>query len=147
MHIAQLNIARMLAPMESDLMKDFREGLEPINTLGEQSRGFVWRLKDENDNATAIRIFDDEMVIVNLTVWESIQSLFDFAYKSNHADFVRRRAEWFEKSNLPMYVLWQVEEGHIPSTEEAKERLEYLQKHGDSDYAFQFKYAAKLMVA
>ncbi|TAE31868.1 MAG: DUF3291 domain-containing protein [Candidatus Kapaibacterium sp.] len=147
MHIAQLNIARMLAPMESDQMKDFREGLEPINALGEQSRGFVWRLKDENDNATEIRIFDDEMVIVNLTVWESLQSLFDFAYKSNHADFVRRRAEWFEKSTVPMYVLWQIAAGHIPSTEEAKERLEYLQKNGDSAYAFQFKYAARLMIA
>jgi hypothetical protein len=147
MHIAQLNIARMLAPMDSPVMKDFSDGLAPINALGEQSAGFVWRMKDENDNATAIRVFDDEMIIVNLTVWASVQALFNFAYKSNHAEFLRRRAEWFEKSNVPMYVLWNVPEGHIPSTDEAKERLEYLQKNGDSDYAFSFKYAAKLMAA
>jgi Domain of unknown function (DUF3291) len=147
MHIAQLNIARMLAPMDSPVMKDFSDGLAPINALGEQSSGFVWRMKDENDNATSIRVFDDEMIIVNLTVWENVQSLFDFAYKSNHAEFLRRRSEWFEKTNVPMYVLWNVPEGHFPSTNEAKERLEYLQTHGDSDYAFSFKYAAKLMTA
>lgn len=147
MHVAQLNIARMLAPMESDLMKDFREGLEPINALGEQSAGFVWRLKDENDNATAIRVFDDEMVVVNLTVWESVESLFDFAYKSRHTEFLRRRAEWFEKAHAPMYVLWFVPEGYTPSTDEAKERLEHLQKHGETDYAFQFKYAKTLVNA
>ena len=148
MHVAQLNIARMLAPMESDVMKDFREGLEPINALGEQSAGFVWRLKDEESgDATAIRIFDDEMIIVNLTLWESVQSLFNFAYTSRHTEFLRRRTEWFEKSNVPMYVLWFVPEGHIPSTDEAKERLEHLQQHGETEYAFQFKYAKQLASA
>jgi Domain of unknown function (DUF3291) len=140
-HLAQLNIARMLAPMDSEIMRDFKNGLEPINALAERSPGFVWRLKDDvgNGNATSLRVFDDEMIIVNVTIWESPEALFDFAYKSHHTEFLRRRAEWFEKSNLPVYVLWWIEAGHISTTDEAKKRLEHLHEHGETTHAFSFK--------
>jgi hypothetical protein len=142
-HLAQINIGRILAPMESEIMRDFKNNLDPINALAERSPGFIWRLKDDAGNATSLRVFDDDMMLVNLGVWESPEALFDFVYKSHHTEFLRRRSEWFEKSNLPAYVLWWIEPGHIPTTDEAKSRLEHLQVNGESEFAFTFKSLAK----
>ena len=139
-HIAQLNIARLLAPIDDPLVADFVNNLDRINTLGESSLGFVWRLKDDTGNATAIKVYPDPRIIVNLTVWESIDALFDFTYKSRHVDIFRRRAEWFEPNeHIVNYVLWWIPAGTIPTVAEAKERLEYLRKHGPTPYAFSFK--------
>lgn len=138
-HLAQLNIARMLAPADSPVMADFMNGLSRINQLGEATPGFVWRLKSDDDNAIAIRVFDDEMIIVNLTVWRDIDSLYQFAYYSDHAEFFRRRREWFHKEDAPMACLWWLPEGETPSPQEARLRLEYMQKHGITPYAFNFR--------
>lgn len=138
-HIAQLNIARMRAPLDHPSMADFVANLDAINALGEQTPGFVWRLKDDEGNdATALRLFDD-MTIVNMTVWESISALYQYAYYSGHADIYRRRLEWFEKPTEAMMVLWWIPAGHIPTLEEAKERLLYLRAYGPTPYAFTFK--------
>lgn len=138
-HLAQINIAKMLAPIDSPVMEDFVANLDRINTLAENSRGFVWRLKDENENATSIKVFDDEFLIVNMSVWESKKALFDFTYSSDHVEIFRRKKEWFHKMSAMHMALWYVENGHNPSPEEAKERLALLNKLGETPFAFTFK--------
>ncbi len=138
-HLAQINIARMLAPIDSPIMADFVAQLPPINALAEQSPGFVWRLQSDSGDATSIKVYDDDMIIINLTVWETADALRAFVYKSDHYSVLRDRKRWFEIFKGSYYVLWWVPAGHLPSTEEGKERLEYLREHGDSTYAFSFK--------
>lgn len=140
-HIAQINIARMLAPIDDPVMADFVAQLFPINALAEQSPGFVWRLQSESGDATSIRVYDDDRIIVNLTVWESTDALHEYVYKSAHQGVLRDRKRWFEKFDGPYYALWWIPAGHIPTPEEGKERLEYLRKHGDTGYAFSFKHS------
>ena len=137
--IAQINIARMLAPIDSQIMSDFVAQLPPINELAEASPGFVWRLQSEGGDATSIKVYDDDMVIINLTVWESVEALRQYVYKSAHSGVMRDRRRWFEKFDGSYYALWWVPAGHLPSPEEGKQRLEHLRKHGDSEYAFSFK--------
>lgn len=139
MHLAQVNIARMLAPINSPEMSEFVANLNPINTLAENSDGFVWRLKDESDNATAIKVYDDDYIIVNMSVWKSIDALFHFVYKSQHIDYFIRRSEWFEKMPQMHMALWNIPVGHVPTIAEAVQRLDYLRKNGESDYAFTFR--------
>ena len=138
-HLAQINIARMLAPIDSQIMSDFVAQLPPINELAEASPGFVWRLQSEGGDATSIKVYDDDMVIINLTVWESVEALRQYVYKSAHSGVMRDRRRWFEKFDGSYYALWWVPAGHLPSPEEGKQRLEHLRKHGDSEYAFSFK--------
>ncbi len=137
-HLAQLNIARALAPLDDPLMADFVAALDRINALAEASPGFVWRLQDESGNATEIRAFDDPLVIVNLSVWESVEALFDYVYKGGHAGVLARRRGWFEKAEGPHLALWWVPAGHRPDVFEARERLARLEKKGPSAEAFTF---------
>ena len=139
-HLAQLNIAKAKEPLESPLMADFVANLDRINALAEQSPGFVWRLKDESGDATAIRPFGDD-VIVNMSVWTDVASLGYYAFMSAHVEIMRRRNEWFNRMAEAYAVLWWVLEGHQPSTDEAKERLNHLRKFGASPHAFTFKEA------
>jgi ABC-type amino acid transport substrate-binding protein len=120
-------------------MADFVANLPAINALAEHSPGFIWRLQSESGNATSIKVYEDDMIIVNLTVWETPDALRAFVYKSDHYGFLRERKRWFEKFSAPYYAIWWVPAGHIPTTEEAKERLEYLREHGDTSYSFSFK--------
>lgn len=138
-HLAQVNIAKTKGTMDSKVMKEFVDNLEPINAIAESSTGFVWRLKDENDNATDIAYSDDPNVIVNMSVWESVDALKHFMFKTHHIDFLKRKKEWFFSDLKPNYALWWVPIGHIPSIEEAKEKLALLEKLGDSELAFSFK--------
>ena len=138
-NLAQLNIARLLAPLDSGQLKDFVDGLEPINELAELAPGFIWRLKGEENNATNYRPFGDDMVIVNMSVWTDLNSLKDFVFKTVHVEYVKRRFEWFERMKIAYMVLWWIPEGHFPTVEEAKERLEYLKEHGETAYAFSFR--------
>lgn len=139
-HLAQINIARMLAPIDDPLMADFVAQLPPINALAERSPGFVWRLQSESGDATSIKLYDDEMIIINLTVWESVDALREYVYKSAHHGVLRERKRWFEKIDGPYYALWWVSAGHLPDPQEGKERLEYLREYGDTAYAFSFKH-------
>ena len=139
-HIAQINIARMLAPIDDPLMADFVAQLPPVNALAEQSPGFVWRLQSEGGDATSIKVYDDEMIIINLTVWESVDALREYVYKGDHHAVLRERKRWFEKFDGPYYVLWWIPAGHLPSPEEGKERLDYMREHGETSHAFSFKH-------
>ncbi len=139
MHLAQVNIAKMIAPIDSPVMKGFVDNLDPINLLAESSPGFIWRLKEENNNATSIKIFDDEFLIVNMSVWESIDSLFQYVYKSDHTQFIKRKKEWFERIPEMHMALWFVLENHKPTVAEALERLVYLRSNQETPYAFTFK--------
>jgi hypothetical protein len=137
-HLAQLNIGRILAPVDDPIMYGFMSKLDEINALAERSPGFVWRLKTDEGNATAIRPYEDNMLLVNMSVWESLDDLRQYVYRSNHADYLRQRKQWFEKFEGPYMVMWWIPAGHIPTVEEAKERLEHLRTHGDSAHAFTF---------
>jgi uncharacterized protein DUF3291 len=137
-HIAQLNIGRIRGPIDSPIMAEFVALLDPVNAVADASPGFVWRLQTEEGNATAVRPYDDEAIAVNMSVWESIDELAAFVYRSGHVDVMRRRREWFERMQVFM-VLWWVPAGELPTVEQAQERLEHLREHGPTPYAFTFK--------
>ncbi len=137
--LAQVNITRMIAPLDSPEMRDFVDNLDPINALAEAAPGFVWRLKGDGNDATSLRPYEDERIIVNLSVWESVDALFQYAYYSDHTAYFRRRAEWFVKMTTPAVALWWVESGHIPTTDEAKLKLDLLEKQGATPESFTFK--------
>ena len=122
-------------------MADFVNNLDRINELADSSEGFVWRLMGDGNDATSLRPFDDEMIIVNMSVWQNLERLKDYVYKSAHTDILKRRAEWFEKVRDAMVVMWWVPAGHEPTVQEAKERLEHLRAHGSSTFAFSFREA------
>jgi hypothetical protein len=136
--LAQLNIAHLLAPIDSPLLADFNANLDRINELAEQSPGFVWRLQTEEGNATDIQDFGEEY-IVNISVWEDVASLQAFVYKTAHAQIMSRRKEWFNRMGEVYTVLWWIPKGHQPTTSEAKERLESIRKLGPTSDAFSFK--------
>jgi Domain of unknown function (DUF3291) len=138
-HLAQVNIGRLRAPVEHPLMEGFRSQLDPINALADRSPGFIWRLQTEDGNATAIRPYDDELMAINMSVWESLDALQQFVYRSAHIGPLRDRKQWFEPMEGPILALWWIPAGHIPTIDEAKERLEHLRQHGPSSYAFTFR--------
>lgn len=139
-HLAQLNVGRLRRPLDALESAGFVDGLKPINALADAAPGFVWRLTDEGgQDATSIHPNDDDDMIVNLSVWESRQALWDFTYRSDHLEYVRRRREWFQRPTEPIVVLWWVPAGHIPSVEEALARLTRLREAGPSPEAFTFR--------
>ena len=138
-HLAQVNIARMLGPIDSPIMAEFVANLDPINTLAEKSDGYIWRLKDDSNNATSIKVYDDDFIIVNMSVWQSIDHLFSYVYHSDHVQFFRKRKEWFEKMPQQYMALWYIPVGYYPTVEDAINRLNYLREHGETPYAFTFK--------
>lgn len=140
-HLAQLNIARLLAPRDAPETADFVAALDPINALADEAPGFVWRLQTEAGDATDIRPYDDDQMIVNLSVWESMDALHQYVYRSGHARVMARRREWFSRMVEATLVLWWVPAEHHPTTDEAVARLEYLRQHGPSAHAFTFKQA------
>jgi len=138
-HLAQVNIARMLAPIDSLVMADFVNDLDRINTTAEKSQGFIWRLTGDENNATALSVFENDFLIINMSVWESMEALFNFTYVSQHAGVLKRKKKWFHKMTDMHMCFWFVGAGYEPSPEEAKRRLQYLNSHGASPYAFSFK--------
>ena len=137
-HLAQVNIARMLAPIDSPIMAGFVSQLPIVNALADRSPGFVWRLQTPEGDATAVQAYDDPLIIVNLSVWESVEVLRDFAYKSGHTGPLRDRLKWFEKPKEAHLALWWVPAGHIPTVEEARDRLAFRRANGDTPVAFSF---------
>lgn len=139
-HLAQLNIGRLLAPVDDPFVAEFVDALDPINALADRSEGFVWRFQTEDGHATAVRPYDDDQIIVNFSTWESIDALSDFVYRSDHTAFMRRRREWFERFDGVFQVLWWVPAGHRPTVGEATEGLEFLRSHGPTARAFTFRH-------
>jgi hypothetical protein len=138
-HLAQLNVGRMLAPVTAPEIADFMAALDPINALADEAPGFVWRLQTGDGNATSIHAFDDELMLLNMSVWESIEALRAFTYTTAHTDVLRRRREWFERLAVAHLVLWWVPAGHIPTVDEALEHLERLRADGPTPAAFTFR--------
>ncbi len=137
-YLAQLNITRMRAPLDDPLMERFVAWLEPINALADKSPGFIWRLQTDEGDATSIRAFEDDRILVNMSVWESLDALRAFVFNSDHVRVMRERAQWFEPIDAPTMVLWWVPEGHNPTVDEGKKRLDFLRESGPSESAFTF---------
>lgn len=138
-HLAQLNVARFKLPMDDPAMAGFVEQLDPVNALADAAPGFVWRLQTEDGNAISIHAFDDPLMLVNMSVWESVEALADFVYRSGHIEVMRRRREWAPRMAEAHMVLWWVPSGAVPTVDEAKVRLEHLREHGPTPTAFTFK--------
>ena len=138
-HLAQLNIARLLAPVDSPQLAEFVARLADINALADAAPGFIWRFQTEDGDATALRPYDDDEIIVNYSVWESPEALRDYVYQGGHAEVMKRRREWFSRMAEAFLVLWWVPAGHRPTMGEAKERLELLRRHGPTPDAFSFR--------
>jgi len=139
LHLAQVNIGRIRAPLATPLLAGFVARLDEINALAEQSPGFVWRLQTPEGNATALRPYDDERILINMSVWESVGHLRDFVFGSRHRELLQQRRDWFEKFEGVYAALWWVPPGHRPSIEEAKERLAHLAEKGPTPCAFSFR--------
>ena len=139
MHLAELNIGRLLAPMDDPRVADFMNNLDRINGLGKRMPGFVWmseRSGEPGTGNTENSIGDDPLLVFNLTVWEDLPSLQDFVYKTLHAKLMDRKAEWFEVLGEQHFVMWWVEEGHRPTRDEVLARLSDLRENGPSARAF-----------
>ena len=135
-HIAQINIGRIKAPLDDPVMVGFMARLDDLNALADKSPGFVWRLQTAEGNATYFRPFADERILLNMSVWETIDSLRSYVYRTAHAELLRQREEWFERFAGAYAALWWIPISHVPSIEEAKQRLAYLDAHGPTPYAF-----------
>ena len=138
-HLAHANGARMRGRIEGSVMAGFVKRLEPLNMLADESPGFVWRYQTDEGDATEIRVFNDELILFNMSVWESIEALENYAYRSNHVEALQKKTEWFERANRASLALWWIDVGHIPSVEEAKERFDLLWHDGPSAQVFTFK--------
>ena len=137
--IAQVNIARMKAPLDSPVMESFVGRLAEINALADGSPGFVWRLQTPEGDATYLRPYDDDRILFNLSVWESVEALKNYVYRTAHAELLRDRRNWFEQFAGSSVALWWVPAGHVPGIDEAKQRLARLAEDGPSQFAFTFK--------
>ncbi len=138
-HLAQLNLAKMTVDIDDPVMKDFVDNLDKVNRIADNSAGFVWRLQTEEGDATGLRVFTDRLMLVNMSVWKSIEELKNFVYQSFHVEILKRKKEWFEKIDRMYQVLWWVQAGTLPDIDEARARLHYLQQHGESEVAFSFR--------
>jgi len=137
-HLAQVNIGRARGAMTDPVMADFVASLPEINALADASPGFVWRLQTEDGDATAVRPYEDTGILINLSVWEDLEALRAYVYRSAHAGVMRRRREWFERFERVYVALWWVPGGHHPTVAEAVERLGHLERHGPTPFAFSF---------
>jgi hypothetical protein len=139
-HLAQLNVGTLRYPLDDPRTHGFTSMLDTLNEVADRAPGFVWRLVGDGGNdATAVRTSLGADVIVNMSVWDSRESLWNYVYRSGHLDVLRRRAEWFELPKTAFQVMWWIPAGHVPSVEEAVERLELLRAHGPSPSAFGFR--------
>ena len=138
-HVAQVNVALLNAPLDAPETRSFVELLEPVNALADRSPGFVWRLQSEHGDATSIRVFDDDLIIVNMSVWETIEDLRAYVFASDHGGVLRRRREWFAKMPTAHLALWWISAGSVPAVEDASHRLELVRERGPSAEAFTFR--------
>jgi hypothetical protein len=115
------------------------EALDEVNALADASPGFVWRLQTEDGNATALRPYEDESILINMSVWRDVDALAEYVYRSDHTAFLRRRREWFERLGEVYLALWWVPAGHRPTEREGVDRLAHLRHHGPTPHAFNFR--------
>jgi Domain of unknown function (DUF3291) len=140
--LAQVNVGRLVAPLDSPQLADFVAGLDPVNAVADGAPGFVWRLQTEDGNATAIRAFEQDAdgadggILINMSVWESVAALAAFVYGDAHLPVLRRRREWFERMKDVYAALWWIPRGHVPTIHEAEDRVKHLRAHGPTPHAF-----------
>lgn len=133
-------MGRIKAPLDDPIMAGFMARLDEINALADRSPGFVWRLQTTEGNATYFRPYEhDDHILLNMSVWESIEALKHYVYRTIHAEVMRQRQQWFEKFQGEFIALWWVPVGHIPGIDEAKKRIAHLNKYGPTQFAFNFK--------
>ena len=138
--LAQINIARMKGVnIDDPIMKEFVDNLDHINQIAEQSDGFIWRLKDEENNATAFNPYNDEQVIINISVWQDFETFRNFIFKSKHIEYMKRRKEWFQSFGKAYTCMWWITAGAYPTIEQGVQKLDDLQKNGSSSQVFDFK--------
>jgi hypothetical protein len=139
--VAQVNVGRLVAPVDSPRVADFVAQLDPVNAVADSAPGFLWRLQTEEGNATSLRVLeeDGEDILVNMSVWESVEALAAYVYGEAHRAVLRRRREWFEPLKDAYVALWWIPRGHIPTVAEAEERVRYLRAHGPTPHAFTIK--------
>jgi hypothetical protein len=134
-HLAEFNIARIKYPLDDPRMREFVDNVERVNGVADKLPGFVWRLKDASGHAMNMTVYGDAAILPNLTVWEGVEALERFVFKTVHGRFFDRRETWFEQPD-PTLVMWWVPAGHQPTLEEGVARLDHLKTHGPSDHAF-----------
>jgi hypothetical protein len=137
-HLAQINIAYAKEDNDSAVMAGFIKRLDEINALADKAPGFVWRLQGEEGNAVSLQVFEDPLLLVNMSVWEDMESLKHYVYRSSHVELIRDRDAWFNKMRKMHQALWWVPAGQIPSVAEGKEKLALIQQQGVSAAAFTF---------
>jgi hypothetical protein len=135
-HLAQINLAKAVAALDSPLMAGFVSRLNEINALAEQAKGFIWRLQSEAGDATSIRVFDDPKIYINMSVWETPEDLKNFVYRSAHVELIRDREAWFSRLPVQHQAAWWVPAGYRPSADEGRDRLLHLREQGPSAIAF-----------
>lgn len=142
--LAQVNVSRLLAPLDSTLLAPFVAALDEVNAEGDRTPGFVWRLQTETGNATDVEGFGWDIagshgVIVNLTTWTNTQSLSDFIFSGTHLAIMRRRRDWFYPVVEATTALWWVPTGTRPTVDEAEDRVRHLRQHGPTKHAFNLR--------
>lgn len=143
MHLAELNVGRLLAPTDDPRVAEFMGALDRVNGMGKRMPGFVWMMEGSGAPGTGNTenpVGGDPQLVANLTVWESVETLENFVWNTVHRAFHERRAEWFEVLGRMHFVMWWVPAGHRPTLDEALARLAHLEAHGDTDHAFGWKY-------
>ena len=140
MQLAEFNVGFLRFPVDDPRVRRFVMALDQVNGIAERMPGFVWRLKNDSGNATSIPVYQDSKAVPNLSVWTDVESLETFVWKTVHKTFYDRRELWFEVLEKQNFVMWLVEDGHEPTLEEAKQRLDHLNEFGDSDHAFGWSY-------
>ena len=138
-HLAQLNIGRLRAPLDAPQRADCVAALDEINALADRAPGFVWRLQTDEGDATAVRLYDDDRIIVTLSVWESAARLHDYVYRGGHARMMARRREWLDRLTEASLVLWWMPAGELPTPQMGADKLEHLRVHGPTQHAFTFQ--------
>lgn len=150
MHLAELNIGRLVAPTEDPSVAEFMANLDRVNGLGKRMPGFVWMMEGSGEPGTgntAAKIDGDPQFVSNLTVWKDLPSLEAFVYRTLHAKFMARKAEWFEVLDQQHFVMWWVADGHRPTLDEGLARLAHMQTHGPGDHAFGWDWIRKRKAA
>lgn len=137
-HLVQLNVAKMNADIEDPIMASFVQRIDEINSLAENSKGFIWRFQDDQGDATYLRPFEDPRILFNMSVWEEIEDLMNYVYTSKHLELLKSKNEWFTKLGEAHLALWWIEKGRLPSVEEALNKLDFIKKNGPSQEVFTF---------
>jgi len=137
-NLAEINISISRIPLSDPRMADFMSRLDSVNALADGSPGFVWRLQTASGNATAVRAFGDPEILVNLSVWSSVEALEAFTYRSDHRHLLHRRHEWFEVNPVPSMCMWWLPSSDLPTVEDGEARLTHLRVHGPTSYSFSF---------